>query len=448
MSPVSRRAFLRWGAGAGVGALLAACAPPAPPAEPTAQAEPSEAEPTAAPSTGREKVTLTVWMNDRLYVQSFQNRKQAFADAHPDYDFEFVIEENPDLWDNIITLFVGGLEEVDILAIERTQMSRLWKDNLADQRLVALNDLLTPEEFEGHMRWEMFTWNGKTYGVSAEMDGVAFYYRTDLFEEAGIDVDAIETYDDFIEAGRALRKLDKYIIYLASADVNFQLMNQNDGGYFSADGEVLIDSPETIEAVQLQYDMLRTHEVALETADVWSSGGQEGFRNGTVAACIEADWWSDYYLKAFVPELSGKWRLRKLPVFRAGGRPTASLGGTGHCISKSTPNLELALDFLRMTYIDKENLIQIFLDTHYFPPMKACWEDPRIREFTDEYYGGQATGAVWADLAPLTPLDPTHEFKPEAQDLTAKQVALAFEGEKTIEEALKEAADELRRLMG
>jgi arabinosaccharide transport system substrate-binding protein len=444
---LSRRDFLRLSAIVGAGTVLAACAPAATPTAEEEAPQPTE-EVSAAPSEGAEKVTMTLWMNDRLYVENFQKRSEAFADAHPEYEFEFTIEENPDLWDNLVTLFVGGLEDVDIVALERGPIMQLWKGDLAEKSLVPLDTYLTPEEIEGHTRWEMFSWDGNIWAVSAEMDGVCLFYQPALFEEAGVDVDAIETYDDFIQAGQALRDIDKYLMYQVSSALSTVLASQNDGGFFSEDGDVIIDSPETIEALQLQYDMLRTDEVAFEQNDTWSPAAVAGYEEQTVAAAIEADWWSDYYLKDLLPDMSGMWRIRPLPTFRPGGRRTATLGGTGFAIVKTTPHPDLAWDFIKMTYMDKDNLVKIFLETHYFPPMKACWDDKRILEFSDPYYGDQVTGAVWAELAAEVPLDPTHEFRPEAEDAVNEQVVLVFEGEKSAEQALKDAADEVRQLIG
>ena len=85
----------------------------------------------------------------------------------------------------------------------------------------------------------------------------------------------------------------------------------------------------------------------------------------------------------------------------------------------------------------------------YFPPMMECWDDPRILERSDPYYGGQAIGAIWSEMAPELPLNPTHAYKAEAQAITAKQAIVPiFEGQKSIEEGLQEAAGAVRALIG
>ena len=40
-----------------------------------------------------------------------------------------------------------------------------------------------------------------------ELKPRVWYYRSDIFEEAGIDVSQIKTTDDFIEAGKAIQKI-------------------------------------------------------------------------------------------------------------------------------------------------------------------------------------------------------------------------------------------------
>ena len=81
--------------------------------------------------------------------------------------------------------------------------------------------------------------------------------------------------------------------------------------------------------------------------------------------------------------------------------------------------------------------------------MKACWDDPRILEQSDPYYGGQATGAMWAGMAPEAPFTPSHGYKAQAIDITAKEAIVPiFEGEKSVEQGLKDAADAVRELIG
>ena len=57
----------------------------------------------------------------------------------------------------------SGLEDVDVVALERGPIMQLWKGGVAAQSLVALDDLLTKEEIDGHLRWEMFSWDGHIY---------------------------------------------------------------------------------------------------------------------------------------------------------------------------------------------------------------------------------------------------------------------------------------------
>ena len=46
--------------------------------------------------------------------------------------------------------------------------------------------------------------DGKYYGIPIDIGPCALMYRTDIFEQAGVDVNSIKTWDDYIEAGKKI----------------------------------------------------------------------------------------------------------------------------------------------------------------------------------------------------------------------------------------------------
>src|SRR5580698_1597910 len=50
-----------------------------------------------------------------------------------------------------------------------------------------------------------FKVNGKTVGVPFDTGLVGFYYNKDLFKKAGVDAEAIKTWDDFLDAVKKLK---------------------------------------------------------------------------------------------------------------------------------------------------------------------------------------------------------------------------------------------------
>ena len=53
---------------------------------------------------------------------------------------------------------------------------------------------------------EAMTFDGKVWAVPFKQDVIAFFYNRALFEQAGVDAEAIETWDDFLDAVRRLKE--------------------------------------------------------------------------------------------------------------------------------------------------------------------------------------------------------------------------------------------------
>lgn len=108
-------------------------------------------------------------------------------------------------------------------------------------------------------KWD---WNGTHPGVTWQFDSRALYYRKDLLEQAGVQPPT--TWDEFMAAAKALHKPDQGIAGLAipgkqgSYDTDqfyMTLAIQAGGGIADADGNLTIDSPENLAALQFEKEL-------------------------------------------------------------------------------------------------------------------------------------------------------------------------------------------------
>jgi len=126
------------------------------------------------------------------------------------------------------------------------------KEGLAERELYGLNPRLETEGpgfKDKFLRWGLYSWAGKTYGIDQGLSLCVYYYRQDIFEQAGLDPNTFETYDNFIRAGQILKaKTGSYLTITETASSTYPslFLLQNDGGLFDQYGEVLLDSPQII----------------------------------------------------------------------------------------------------------------------------------------------------------------------------------------------------------
>jgi multiple sugar transport system substrate-binding protein len=119
--------------------------------------------------------------------------------------------------------------------------------------------------YDALTQWGKDKWffDGHHVGVTWQIDPRAIYYRTDMFEEAGIPIPT--THEELLAAATALtdRDAEKYGFCFpgkaGSYDTDqfyMQLVFQNGGGLADADGNPTFDTPEGLAALQLEQDLL------------------------------------------------------------------------------------------------------------------------------------------------------------------------------------------------
>ncbi|MBW5380283.1 extracellular solute-binding protein, partial [Brachyspira hampsonii] len=98
------------------------------------------------------------------------------------------------------------------------------------------------------------------------------FYRADLFEKAGIDVNSIVTWEDFIEAGKKLQaalpntKMVGFSYTTGFSSFIRAMMLQQDRDYFDQDGKIAIYSKEGIEAAKMMQRLVN-EGITFDTTD-------------------------------------------------------------------------------------------------------------------------------------------------------------------------------------
>ena len=68
---------------------------------------------------------------------------------------------------------------------------------------VSLTDLVKDEEDKFiKSKLDMYSYNGELYGSPTQAGANVVFYNTKIMEEAGVDIDSIITWDDFVKAGK------------------------------------------------------------------------------------------------------------------------------------------------------------------------------------------------------------------------------------------------------
>jgi arabinogalactan oligomer / maltooligosaccharide transport system substrate-binding protein len=415
-----------------LGLLLSACGGGATPAatEPPAQTEPPATEPPATEPPATEpatepaaEATLKIWADDTR-TPILLDLADEFRAA---YNVELVVEDLgvvQDIRTPIITAAPAG-EGPDIFIGVHD-----WLGALVESGLVEPIDLGDKADEFVPVALEAFTYtDGQLYGVPYATENLGFFYNTELVPEPPT------TWDEVLEIGRTLKEEGKvdYAIAIATGPLYNALPIQTAfGGYIfgqDANGawnpnDVGLDSEGEIAAVTW---MRQAVEEGLmpETFDFETSHSL--FETGKIPFLMAGPWALDRIRASGVP-------YAVAPFFPDEGAPF--LGVQGFMINAFSENKLLAQAFLT-EYIATEEVMQKLYETGLRPSAFKS-----VLEKTDDA-DLKAMGEAGANAVPMPNIPEMGSVWTAADN----GITLATTGEQTPEEAMTEAATQIRDLI-
>ncbi len=361
-----------------------------------------------------------------LVVVTFSRTHLDFYDrAIPAFEREHGVEVRVQLVDmravtsRLQAAMIAGTEVPDLVEIEKGAMGYFTKGPLDDIGFVDLTDRLRADGLFDSMvasRFSLWTTRGRTFALPHDVHPVMLAYRRDIVEELGIDVDAIETWDDFAAMGRRLTAdvdgdgvIDRYALDLPTAQTEIleTLILQRGGAIFDEDGKVAFDSPIVADTI-CWYVRQTTGATRISFPAGWGQTMSKILLDGLVVFYFAPDWRSKQY-EVDAPGVAGKMALMPLPAWEPGGRRVSTWGGTGLVITKASKNPDLAWELAKHLYLDRASLGVRFLATNIISPLKAAWTAP-IYDSPNAFYSDQPLGRLYADLAPATPASFTSPY--------------------------------------
>jgi arabinosaccharide transport system substrate-binding protein len=316
---------------------------------------------------------------------------------------------------------------------------------------------VTTYPYQIQSRLEIYSKEGKLYGMPTHGGAVMAFYNKEILDEAGVDPSKIVTWDDFVEAGKLVKaKTGKPMVAIGrTAFWDFSTMiGQQGSDVFNENDTVILDNDRNVRALQFLHDMIYKYQIA-----VIPPGGQPdteeayGWINeGNVASVIMPFWFMGRFV-SYMPDLKGKILVAPVPVWKDGNiYPTVGLGGTGTVVPLQGKHVDLAKEFLYFAKGTPEANIEIWNVLGFDPPRWDVWEqlanDPGDNEYTQYFVNGKDIFKILLSSTEGNVFSlRSNKWVPTANSLLATQVLYEVleTNEATPEQALKKAADELRR---
>ena len=395
---------------------------------------------------------LTVWT---WTPKSFEFIFPAFQKLHPKVTLEVVPMSHPDTHDKAFTAIATGTGAPDFLTIDSAYIQKF----IDQDGLVDMTSFVKPiqDKFPSYKIANDSDQSGSIFAVPYDCGPVGLYYQKAVFDKYKIKLP--ETWDDFIAAGKALKKQGVYMISVsiagASMDASLHgevgthalLTQQQGGSYFDAAMKPTVNTPQAITAMKL----IKRFVDAGITANV-AQGSPEQYKmfsEGKIACVISAAWYVNV-LNNFVEPSSpafGKWRVAKLPAFTKGGIRASNLGGSELAIPKQTSpeKRKIAMALIEFACASMDGT-RAHADYGEFPAYLPVYSSDIIQKKTFPMLGEQQVYKLFAEITPTVPN--TWKIPPQYNEVTTiiqAQMNSILTGKISVEKGLENAQKEATR---
>ncbi|MGB6408551.1 MAG: extracellular solute-binding protein [Planococcus donghaensis] len=395
---------------------------------------------------GNEEVTLNFWS---FGATNYEELAKAYEEENPNVTIKVKASETAEHHDALFTSLSAGSGAPDIAMLEVDQFDRFKE---AQGSFENLYDLGAKDVQDQYLEWK---WNAGEnpegdflFGLPTDIGPKALYYRTDVFEAAGLPTDSSEV-EALINSPEAFKEAGEKVLvetgkpFVDSIEMAYRAyLDASETTYLNPEGELLIT--ESGNDVKKAYD----YAVELNEAgvvgkfDMWSPEWANAVNNGEFAVELGAGWLKGW-MEGNAPDAVGKWKVATLPTEFA-----ANWGGSYLAIPNETDHAQEAYDFAEWL-VSAENQLESFQSKGLFPSSPTVYEMDEFKSNEDEFFGGQVTSSVFAEAAQdidAAVYKGVKYFPVNNEILTAlKNVQNGADPEKEWDEAVKRAQDLVNR---
>ncbi len=326
--------------------------------------------------------TLHVTLSNHPWTDVIEGRIAEFEELHDGVEIEMTVLGEDQLSDQYNVKLNAGATDVDVMMMRPLQEAKLYSTN---GWLLPLDDFVegAAEDFN----WDDFQAQG---AVTTEEGIVAvpivteqeiLYYRTDLLEDAGLEVPT--TFEELQTAAETIQSQNDDVFGFVSRGQRAAAVTQFSsylygygGDWDDGEGTATIDTPEAREAYEFYGTMLRDYGPPGVTNMSWPEASAI-FQQGRAAFYTDA---SVFYNNMVDPEQSrigDSVGYAQMPAGPEGSRPY-SIPSWGLAINQNSENAATAWAFIEWaTSPDMVREIQL---EGVAGARQSVWDDPSATE--------------------------------------------------------------------
>ena len=330
----------------------------------------------ASTAKGPVTLTLTTFGYSAEQLKGYQNVISAFEAKFPNIKIQTInVPSVPNYREKLLTMFASG-SPPDIMMMSDDGFREFASKGLfmdLDSWLAKESNFKKSDFFES--TFQAFEYNGKTYGIPRRANNMVMFYNQTMFDRAGIAHPSKEwTWDDFLTAAQKLSggqepKRTYGVVFETFWIRAFPWIWQAGGDLLSPDyTKVVVDSRETVGAIQFLQDLMLKHKVAPPLSVTGDLGTLEMFQTGRVGMVPTGAWKIPNYrtIKDFT------WDVAHLPKKVAKASPIYS---SAYCIAKGSKNPREAWEFVKYMSGEDAQMVDAAVPTA-LPTLKSVAFSP------------------------------------------------------------------------
>ena len=164
---------------------------------------------------------MRLWTFARNHSVPYQQATPSFEAKYPGTKLDVQLVHGNAVTSRLRAAFWADLDVPDLVEVEISAAGSFFRGRPDDVGFIDLLPILRKTGYYDRIvktRFAPYANRGKIYGLPHDVHPVMLAYRRDLLQEAGVDVDAIETWADFVAVGRRLTVPgERYLIELSDS---------------------------------------------------------------------------------------------------------------------------------------------------------------------------------------------------------------------------------------
>jgi multiple sugar transport system substrate-binding protein len=397
-----------------------------------------------------EPVTITFAnFNDMEGSDFWETLREEFEATYPNIQVEFEVTPGDELFDKLLTQIATGNPPDAAYVSDWMTGAFAQEGGLAPlDEYIAKSNLIDIDDYVPAFL-ENSQIDGVQYGLPYTSETTGLFYRTDRFEEAGLDPNnPPKTWEEFQAAAEALTNTaeNKYgfAVFAPNDEAAYNFypwLWQAGGDQLNPEDptDVVWDSPEGQRAAEFYVNLAQYAPPDLLNASAWDA--RIPFANGDVAMLMAGGWLVGELMTQF-PDQTENWAVAPLPT---DARCATTIAGDHLVIFAGSDKKEAAWKWIE--FISKPDaMIEYNVGTPDYPsallpPRTSLMEDPTLYE-TRPYMQGFKDNMECAYIPEAE--QPKYY---EAQQILGEALGRAFYGEIDGKTAVIESAQEAEAML-